>query len=137
MSNSRSRLVMRLGDVNFPEYDGGLVYRTAYGHTMEWVEYYDDDENRGVVSSCDVPGPGKWRQEYWAKYLKSIANTVGQDVEELEADLDSSDVKKRASVLYYCVRGYTSLDDSPQDLSRKEIERRYARSGPRRHHRAG
>lgn len=125
------RVVGRLGDVNFPEYDGGLVYKTSHGYEMEWVEW-DYDGEHGAVSRRDVPTSSSWKTEYWAKDLEGIASSTGEEVEDVVAALSSKDPVERAGVLYYSVRGYTSLDDSAQELSRKEILSRYARSGPRR-----
>lgn len=126
------RIIGRLGDVNFPEYDGGLVYRTPYGVEVEYVDWYDDGEEQAAVGRFDVPAPGQWRTEHWAKNLDGIASSTGESVEDLERDLNSRDPLKRASVLYYAVKGYTHLDGNEQILSRKEVMKRYARSGPRR-----
>jgi hypothetical protein len=128
----QKRIIGRLGDVNFPEYDGGLVYRTPYGVELEYVDWYSDDENLAAVGSYDVPEPHKWRNEWWAKDIKGIASSTGETVEELEAQLDSKDPVKRAAAIYYSVRGYTNLDSDELQLSRKEVMKRYARSGPRR-----
>ena len=134
---SRPRIIGRLGDVGFPKYDGALVLRTPYGIEVEYLNLLDEtDENGdpigGYVGRFDVPAPGKWKDEWWAKDIESIANTCGQPVEELKRDLNSRNPMTRAGVLYYCVQGHWSLDDSAQRLTEDEIKKRYARSGPRR-----
>lgn len=130
------RLIGRLGDVGFPEYDGGLVFRTPYGCQMEWLEWFEDggedDGQKAYVYRCDVPDANSWRNEWWAKDLPGIASYTGQSVQELEAAFSSKDPVKRASEIYYSVRGCTTLDHDPLVLTRKEVMQRFARSGPRR-----
>lgn len=134
---SQQRIIGRLGDVNFPQYDGALVFRTPYGVEVEYVDLVEDDTDEdgnpaGMVGRFDVPGPGEWRKEYWAKDLSGIASSVGQSVSDLEKDLNSRSPVRRASVLYNCVKGYTRLCDNEMRLDYDELKRRYARSGPRR-----
>ena len=131
MATRGKKLIGRLGDVNFPEYDGALVYKTPHGTMVEYVAW-DGDDKSAYVGSFDVPAAGAWKDEFWAGDIAGIASSTGESVAQLKAALNSSSALTRAGVLYYSVNGYTRLCRDEMRLSRSEVKKRYARSGPRR-----
>lgn len=110
MTIQRRTILGFLGDVNFPEYDGAVVYRQGGREFLDYVEYYDD-ESHAVVGTVDVPERKSWRSEWWAKNLEGAARSTGEDVADLVKSLDSKNPMERASVLYYTIRGYSGFEN--------------------------
>lgn len=120
--------VSTVGDVNFLDYSGGPIYRTEQGYTVEYVEPPSDDDDfeskraRWTVYQVDLePGMADWAD------LKSVASSTGESVQELKADLQSTNYRRLANALqsitgYY---GWHEFDQYPLRLTRKEVEERY------------
>ena len=121
----KKRIIGHLGDIGIPEYDGAVVFERPDGSV--YVEYVDLDEESGTgqVGQFEVPEPTQWRSEWWAKQLPGAAKASGRTTKALERDLNSQDPFKRAAALYHDVKGYVSLCDDEQTLTRDELKRRF------------
>jgi len=135
-------IVGTVGDVNFPEYGGGEVYKlpapspfatrglpaNQRGEFM--LEYVEPPED-----NVDFDDPGA----RWAIYrvvldkglpdgsLKSVAKTVGQKPSEIKNAFESNDPNDRAWA-YECwaaTYGWDSFDDAPLVLDKSSVEDRY------------
>lgn len=127
MSRQPRTILGFLGDVNFPEYDGAVVYRQGGYVHMDIVEHFDDGTDKVAVTyAYDVPKADGWRSEWWARNLAKAAESCGQEVDELEADLDSKDPVARASVLYYTIKGYCGLEGDEEIVRARELGRLFA-----------
>jgi len=118
-----------IGDVNFPEYDGGPVYDRGDGtYYMEYVEIPSDDLDFGdpnarwTVYGVELdPGVPSWGS------LKDVARTVGADPKELKAAFESDDPMARAGAYmdwagHY---GWHEFDSYPLTLTCAETAKRY------------
>ncbi len=124
-----NEIVGTVGDVNMPEYDGGIVYKDKDGDaTLEWVEVPDDDTDfddkdaRWTIYrvSLDKGVPD------WGSY-KSAAKTSGQKPSELKAAFESDDPMERAWAyeVFAGHYGWNEFDNYPLVLDKHEIEERY------------
>jgi hypothetical protein len=136
------RLLANLGDVNFEEYGGTLVFERENGEAF--AEHYDADErtvwsydldrykHHGgylVPEACDEswPHPVHMYEPWFAKKLSGIAATVGMSKRDLETLLTSKDPVKRADG-YDAVAstyGYAEFDQDPLKISKRDAKRRY------------
>jgi hypothetical protein len=115
-----------IGDVNFPEYDGGPVFDNGDGtFSLEYVETPENQDSPNarwtvyrVTLDPDVPD--------WID-LKSVARTTDQDPEELRVAFEKGGPMDLAYA-YESVAGYYGwheLDQYPLELTKLEIEERY------------
>jgi len=125
-----NEIVGTVGDVNMPEYDGGIVYKDRDGesYTLEYVEVPDDDTDFDdkdarwtifrVPLDKGVPD--------WGSY-KAAAKTSGQKPSELKAAFESDEPMKRAWAYetFAGHYGWNELDNYPLVLDKHEIEERY------------
>lgn len=127
-----------VGDVNFPEYDGGPIYcrkpksgeqKDIYGDCfVEYVEIppddleFDDPDARWTIYRVDLdPEVPSWGD------IKDVARTTDQDPDELAAAFVSNDPLERAYAYetwagHY---GWHEFDQYPLVLTRLETEERY------------
>jgi hypothetical protein len=120
-----------IGDVNYPEYDGGPVMvdtTGVYPPELEYVEIPPDDlefsdpEARWTVYRVVLdPGVPDWGE------LKSVTDSAGQDPEELKAAFESDDPMQRAWAYetWAGYHGWYEFDQYPLVLTRAEVEKRY------------
>jgi hypothetical protein len=120
-----------IGDRNFLEYSGGVVYRTKQGDLLlEWVEAPPEHEDlhspkaRWEVYRVDLSDADKHLD--WVDW-KEVASFTGQSVNELLRDLRSSDPMKVATAVWQVADyyGWHELDHYPLILNKKEVEHRY------------
>lgn len=152
------KLIANLGDVNPLDYGGYFIYRDETGVYPEEGELLTlDDESdedssytvyRFILDRCTFingvlsdnpfhPDHPAWfakpESERAARpqdttYLSGVANFIGQDVDELIADLCSEDAIRRAQA-YRAIgeyHGFENLDSYPLTITRAEAEERYA-----------
>src|SRR5271156_164344 len=89
-------IVGTVGDVNFPEYGGGEIYKDGAGFTLEYVETppdgidFDDKDARWTIYRVElwtgVPDHGSY---------KSAAKAAGMKPSELKAAFESNDPMER------------------------------------------
>jgi hypothetical protein len=141
------KLIGNLGDVNFIDYGGFLVYEDQTGTYPPEVEVIlepDDDQaedqeewtiHRIVLEKCTYidgvlsdnvhhPNIPAW----WASDMKSMARACDQDLAELIGWFCSDDAMDRAEA-YRVLYSYHSIangDSYPATYNRAEIEARYA-----------
>jgi hypothetical protein len=128
-----------IGDVNFPEYDGGAVYcrvpelgaqTDIYGGDcfIEYVEIppddleFEDPKARWTVYRVDLdPEVPSWID------LDALAKYSDQDPEELEAAFVSNDPLERAYAYETAAsyHGWREFDQYPLSLTCAETEKRY------------
>jgi len=138
-ADEQPKQIGTVGDVNFPEYDGGAVYcrvpesgaqTDIYGGDcfIEYVEIppddldFEDPAARWTVYRVDLdPEVPDWVD------LKAVAKYSDQRPEELAAAFVSNDPMERAFA-YETVAGYHGwheLDQYPLELTCPEVEERY------------
>jgi hypothetical protein len=125
----------QIGDVNFAEHGGGLVFRRPqrqediYGDCfLEYIEPpsddldFDDPNARWTVYRVDLdPDVPNWGD------LKDVASTHGQDPKELAAAFASTNPMQRAWAYeawagHY---GWNNFDSDPLQLTCAEMNERY------------
>jgi len=129
MAQPEWKEVGHVGDVNWPEYDGGpvLVDETGvYPPELEYVitpeEDYDKPRARWeiyrVVLDQEVPSWGE---------LEAVAESAGQDPDDLREAFESDDPMERAwaYVTWAGHYGWVEFDQEPLSLTRLEVEKRY------------
>jgi hypothetical protein len=130
MAQPEWKEVGHVGDVNWPEYDGGpvLVDETGvYSPELEYVvvpedEDYDSPRARWeiyrVVLDQEVPSWGE---------LNAVADSAGQDPDDLREAFESDDPEERAwaYVTWAGHYGWIEFDSDPLVLTRLEVEKRY------------
>src|SRR5271154_3829715 len=122
-------IVGTVGDVNFPEYGGGEVYKQGErgALTLEYVEpppddvEFDDPEARWTIYriALDKGVP--------EGSLKAVAKTAGQRPSDLKKAFESDDPMQRAWAYetwagHY---GWESFDEYPLILDKRSVEDRY------------
>lgn len=122
-------IVGGVGDVNFPEYDGGEVLKTESGdYELEYVEApsddvdFDDKDARWTIYRVnldqEVPSQGS---------IKSVAKSAGQRPSDLKKAFESDDPMERANayVTWAGYYGWNEFDQYPLVLDKKSVEDRY------------
>jgi hypothetical protein len=129
-------IIGTVGDVNFPEYDGGQVLKSPQeastgrsdGYELEYVEVppddidFDDKEARWTIYRVPLDrGVPTWGS------LKSAAQTSGQKPSEVKAAFMSDDPMERAWAyeVYAANYGWGEFDQYPLVLDKKSVEDRY------------
>ncbi len=133
MSQPNWKLLANMGDVNFADYGGMLVYVDQTGVYGPEAEFYfseadfSDDAGGGEVYRVMLETGNEW----WRRDLASVAATCGQDVAEYEADLASGDPLRIASVYRDLVahHGPFEFDQYPLRLTEAEAQERYKNIG--------
>lgn len=133
MAQPKWKKVGTVGDVNWPEYDGGpvMVDETGeYQPELEYVETPTEDEDfespraRWTVYRVVLdPGqPWGYRED-----LESVAETSGQDPDELANAFKSDDPMERAYAYETWAGhfGWHELDHDPLTLTCAEVNKRY------------
>ena len=125
----RATWIGTVGDVNFPEYDGGPIVRRPDGSAyVDYVVPPEDDMSFGsrkarwTVYSVELD-PRDWDWVNW----KGVASSVGSTVARLRSAANSKDPRRRAGALLDIAgyHGWHELDQYPILLTKAEIERRY------------
>ena len=119
------RIVGHIGDVNWPAYDGGPIYRHPDGsYSLEYV-VVDEERPRWYVYGTDLdkePIPD------WVD-VREVAESSDMSPSVLRKDWNSRDVRRRAwarqTVANY--HGWENLDSYPLSLTRREVQARYRR----------
>jgi len=133
-------IIGTVGDVNYPEYDGGPVIRGEDGsYDVEYVfapeDNQDDPAARWTVYRTDLSAPGDWCK--WA----DVAETCGQDVEAYDCfdvsfgedpvSRDENAMARANAILDaagHC--GWENFDSYPLSLTEKEVYDRYGQEAP-------
>ena len=131
MSQPKWKEVGHIGDVNWPEYDGGPVMideTGVYPPELEYVETPPDDAETDdpkarwtvwrVVLDKGVPDWGD---------IEDVADSAGQDPDELRAAFESDDPMERANAYWDWAGhyGWIEFDQYPLQLTCAEINERY------------
>jgi len=126
MTRKKSKVLVRLGDVNPIDYGGGVVIDPGYGPQLEYINGLDEDpdqtEQEMYVYRADIEEDVlKWHD--WVD-AADIAENLGITVAELKKR-GRGDLVDRALVtqeigLYH---GWGELDDYPDVRTAAEIER--------------
>ena len=131
-SDTRCRVLGRLGDVNPIEYGGGFVLsctgggRSGRSYEIEIAPFGEEDEGDQIsVYRTDVPD-NVWEDVNWAN-VRDVASGIGADPDELLRAGSSSSPMERASVVqeianYY---GWENFDSYPERYSAKELRSRW------------
>jgi hypothetical protein len=127
--SASGRQIGTIGDVNFPEYDGGPVFDNGDGtYSAEYVEIPSDDLDftdpnaRWTVYRVDldqsVPSWGS---------LNDVARSAGQNPKELKRAFESDDPMQRAwaYVTWAGHYGWHEFDSYPLTLTCVETAKRY------------
>ena len=124
-----ARIVGYIGDINWPTYDGGPIYRNVgrKGYTLEYIlppEDPDDRRARWEVYQVDLD-PTFWD---WAD-LTSVAGTIGTKTASLRRSMRSRDPFVLANLAQDIAAnyGWHELDSQPLRLTRSQVWRRYRR----------
>ena len=132
-TRKRRHVIGTTGDVNLFDYDAGVIYSDEFGvHWDKWEQIEEWDPSRPgqvLLHEIDVPA-NVWDQHSEfkdPKELKSIASTVGMDVDELRDLGMSADVRHRVEALDVIAAtwGAGYFDPSPLTLTRAELKRRW------------
>lgn len=133
MGQPKWKEVGNVGDVNWPEYDGGPVMIDETGEYEPELEYVeaaqeerevDDPRARWTVYRVTLDPEQPWGDE---DDLESVADTSGQDPEELATAFASDDPMERAYayVTWAGHFGWSELDHDPLVLTCAEVNARY------------
>jgi hypothetical protein len=131
----RGVIVKRLGDINAPEYEGGVLWnRSPTSKSGDYVvEYTLGPENGGPLIVYEVSVQSDLAEEYdWIDWGK-VADSTGRDMDDLIAEAGSPDFFERALALldaagYY---GWFEFDQYPREVGLGELDREW-REGERR-----
>ena len=133
------KLIQNLGDVNFVDYGGTLVYEDANKEYPAEAEVVSPDDKgctvyRFALDRCTfingVLSDNKYHPEYpawFADHLKDVCETHDADLEETIQNLCSEDPVTRATA-YQMVgesHGWENFDSYPLILDEKEVKARY------------
>lgn len=130
-------IIGTIGNVNYPEYDGGPVVRGADGsYDLEYVFAPEDDHDepgaRWTVYRADLSEPGDWCN--W----EDVARLCGHDVElyttPFEASFGEDPISRDENAMARAIAisdaasyyGWENLDSYPLVLTKDEIEERYS-----------
>ena len=148
----RWKMLANLGDVNPVEYGGYFIYQDmtgVYPAEGEWLEAPGSDDDvwrvyRFILDKCTfvngILSDNKYHPEHkawFADYIPTIAEIVGESPEKVIANLCSEDPLHRAWVYreigLYC--GFENLDSYPRTYTKKSaLPRRIRRFGERKNH---
>ena len=123
------RIVGSIGDVNWPAYDGGPIYKHPDGsYTLEYVVVDENDQPRPryYVYRVDLD---KEPLPDWVD-PSDVAETMGiTSPTALRKNWNSPDVRRRAWARWDVANyhGWENLDSYPLVLTRREVQRRYRR----------
>lgn len=131
MAQPQWKQVGHIGDVSWPEYDGGPVFvdeTGVYAPELEYVEApsenvdFEDPSARWTVYRVPLEkGVPDWGD------INDVARTVGQDPGELRAAFESDDPIDRANAYqdWASHYGWFELDQYPLQLTCPEVNKRY------------
>jgi hypothetical protein len=139
------KLLANLGDVNFVEYGGSIVFEDIDGciylenynpetgevYTLEPDKLWEHEGHllfQNPAASRALPYPLKRYTAWFDGYLQSISATVGMGIEGLRSLLTNENVKVRARG-YECVAqtlGWFEFEQYPLHLTQEQAARRYA-----------
>lgn len=121
-----SRAIGVIGDVNYLEYDGMVVYDDGSADLV--LAGATGDDQSITVYRFDLDQIARVKKEWFGKNLAAVAQTVGRPQADLKAALASDNLMLRASA-YYDLIGYygpDEFDQYPLRITLAQAEKRYA-----------
>jgi hypothetical protein len=127
MSSKQPVAIGVIGDVNYLDYGGMVVYEDGYA---DYIVPDEDDEDAPVVIYTLVLGQVDDAEIRTRKFdLAAFARFTGRPKAEIASDWDSTNKLVRAGVYYDLIHylGPSNFDESPVTLTKSQAEKRYER----------
>lgn len=121
------RIVGNIGDVNWPNEEGGPIIKHADGsYSVEWIEPEDENNRRFRVYrvDLDVESLPSWID------ARAVARANGTSQTVLRKAWRSKSPASRANARWVVAsyHGWHELDSYPESYTRREIQTKYRRS---------
>lgn len=124
-SGRTERRIGHVGDVGWPEYEGGPIYKTEHGYVLEYVIPPESERGKYEIYRVDLD---RESLPSWVN-AKGVASYIGGSPGVLHQRWRHPDPRVRASARLDVAgyHGWRNLDDYPLRLSKRETELRYRR----------